>query len=615
MRTNKKKILLGTAVAAAALAVTVGALHTPVAQYIDGRITAAKIAAATEALPEELRTVLEAPELGYVIGGSASEDGYTLDIQADGLYALTGRIALDFDTTKLALDGPDDVSAFHTTAGIKALAEAEDMVSSDKGYACLAWYYNSGGLDARRENKTIATLDFTFKDGYNARDIDASSFRLRAVEEGDMGPFLSAASFQGKGTLYPINYEYLTEQETCGVTFTYEGSDRAPSDGKNVTFSCANNLHEPVNGVLELGGSSYVVYDGGADVTLADGEYQYRVQADGYGPVAGRLTVSEDTNVELTFATEETLVAAAKQALEIGYTGTDTKDHVTSHLTLPITAGDGVDVAWASDSGSVDNAGFVVLPKETGVTVNLTATLTKGQASDTKNFTVYVCSEAELAPKTDVTEPTDETTPAEETKPTVPEVKPETKPAASVRFTDLQTYEEAREAILALADAGIINGTSATTFTPDANIKRGDFLLMLMRMLDVKDTAEAEAFADVPEGSYYYDAIMQARGLGITDGTGANRFTPNAAITRQEMITMTMRAMEITGYLPMAKTNGDLTAFTDKNLIADYAEESMQTAVGQELIRGNDGKLDPLGNTTRAQTAVFLQRIWNAHNS
>ena len=161
----------------------------------------------------------------------------------------------------------------------------------------------------------------------------------------------------------------------------------------------------------------------------------------------------------------------------------------------------------------------------------------------------------------------------------------------------------------------MIRGTSDTTFNPNGDITRGDYILILSRLLALENDGTAEAFSDVPADSYYYDAIMAARAVGIAQGDGTGRFQPKAPITRQDMITLTMRAMEKTGYLSSTNESADLSKFRDSDKIAAYALDNMKKAVGNGLILGDDNQmLTPLAKSTRAQAAVFVERILNTHN-
>jgi len=78
-----------------------------------------------------------------------------------------------------------------------------------------------------------------------------------------------------------------------------------------------------------------------------------------------------------------------------------------------------------------------------------------------------------------------------------------------------------------LASKGVINGTSDTTFTPQADITRADFMILLVKALGL--TAEVTSnFDDVSEKDYYYEYVGIAKELGITTGVGNNKFNPKA---------------------------------------------------------------------------------------
>ena len=101
----------------------------------------------------------------YIIDGQAETGGYTLTLLIEGLYAFTGRAALAFDTEVLRLEGRDDLSAFRMASGTASVAEIRpesEMVSSEGGYACLAWYCTGRGIDARQSPREIAKLRFPF---------------------------------------------------------------------------------------------------------------------------------------------------------------------------------------------------------------------------------------------------------------------------------------------------------------------------------------------------------------------------------------------------------------------------------------------------------------------
>lgn len=182
-----------------------------------------------------------------------------------------------------------------------------------------------------------------------------------------------------------------------------------------------------------------------------------------------------------------------------------------------------------------------------------------------------------------------------------------TQPSTTEPFTDLANHAWAKDAIYTLKNKGIISGISDTEFAPANNIKRGDFILILTRMLSVNDTF-TENFADVPESAYYYNAVGSAKAAGIAQGSGEN-FMPENSITRQDLITLAYRAFLAKGYITETTDLTSLDAFGDKDSISDYAKTSMASMVKAGIIQGADGNVNPLGNATRAEVAVMCARL------
>ena len=107
-----------------------------------------------------------------------------------------------------------------------------------------------------------------------------------------------------------------------------------------------------------------------------------------------------------------------------------------------------------------------------------------------------------------------------------------------VSFTDVADTAWYYDAVTFIAARGITGGTTDTTFSPDATLTRGQFIVMLMRAygLDADDDA-SDNFSDAGD-TYYTGYLAAAKLLGITNGVGDNMFAPEQAITRQEMFTL-----------------------------------------------------------------------------
>jgi len=176
-------------------------------------------------------------------------------------------------------------------------------------------------------------------------------------------------------------------------------------------------------------------------------------------------------------------------------------------------------------------------------------------------------------------------------------------------FDDLAGVPWAKGAIEALASRGVIAGVSETSFNPSANIKRADFIALLVRALELEDSGEAVTmFDDVKETDYFYREVKVAKQLGIASGVGGNRFDPNGSITRQDMMVLADRALAAAG---KALPAGDgLDRFPDAGDAAAYARASAGKLVAAGIVSGMDGKLAPREHLTRAQAAVILYQLW-----
>jgi len=179
-------------------------------------------------------------------------------------------------------------------------------------------------------------------------------------------------------------------------------------------------------------------------------------------------------------------------------------------------------------------------------------------------------------------------------------------------FGDLGSVPWAKKSIEVMASKGIITGTGGNAYSPVLDITRADFLLLLVRTLELWAEVE-DNFYDVKPDAYYYEAVGIARKLGITTGVGNNRFSPKESISRQDMMVLTARALKNFKGLKATAGIAILDRFADRRDIAGYAAENLALLISEGLITGSEGKVNPRGWTTRAETAVFLYRIYNKY--
>ncbi|MGN7764793.1 S-layer homology domain-containing protein [Paenibacillus sp. 22594] len=179
----------------------------------------------------------------------------------------------------------------------------------------------------------------------------------------------------------------------------------------------------------------------------------------------------------------------------------------------------------------------------------------------------------------------------------------------SKTFTDLGTAVWAKNAVEVLASKDILK-TEGHVFNPSTDITRADFLYSLVRALDLTARVNGN-FSDVQKSTYYYNEIAIAKALGITNGLDNDRFGSVSKITRQDMMVLTERALKLEKKLNNQGSAADLERFSDKSEVASYAVNSVAAMVKEGLIEGSGNKVNPTGNTTKAEAAVFLYRLYN----
>ena len=110
-------------------------------------------------------------------------------------------------------------------------------------------------------------------------------------------------------------------------------------------------------------------------------------------------------------------------------------------------------------------------------------------------------------------------------------------------FTDVPAGQWYTDAVLWAVEAGITTGTSATTFSPDAGCTRGQVATFLWRTFGEPESNTGNIFSDIASGAYYYNAVLWAVENGITNGMGDGTFAPDQTCTRGQIVTFLFRAM------------------------------------------------------------------------
>ncbi len=189
--------------------------------------------------------------------------------------------------------------------------------------------------------------------------------------------------------------------------------------------------------------------------------------------------------------------------------------------------------------------------------------------------------------------------PIEPDVPDVPDV-----PDAPKGFTDIDDVSWATESINKLLELGVVSESEDGKFNPNNNIKRSEFIKLIVEALDLNDESAASSFTDVAEDAWYYEYAAAAQKAGIVLGGDDGKFNPESYITRQDMSVIIARALELYG-IKADEEKGQL--FDDDESISDYAKAAIYLLKSLEIINGTgENNFTPLGNATRAQTAKMV---------
>ena len=186
-----------------------------------------------------------------------------------------------------------------------------------------------------------------------------------------------------------------------------------------------------------------------------------------------------------------------------------------------------------------------------------------------------------------------------------PTPTPTPTPGTGLPFTDVPADRWSYPYIKQLYDAGVVSGTSATTFEPTANVTRAQFVTMIAGLAGADVSGYASGpFDDVQAGSWYAPYVNWAAASGIVSGTSATTFDPAAEISRQDMAVMLYNYAQQAG-VQLKQTTA--TPFTDEGSIAAYALPAVQALHSAGVISGMpDGSFQPQATTTREQACVVL---------
>ena len=173
-------------------------------------------------------------------------------------------------------------------------------------------------------------------------------------------------------------------------------------------------------------------------------------------------------------------------------------------------------------------------------------------------------------------------------------------------FKDYNAKSWYAEAVSAAVDNGLLYGKSDTTLDPNGDMTRAEMAAIINRSFGCYKTADISQYKDVSKSKWYYKDVALAVQMGTYNGRSSSSMAPDAPITRQEAMTVVARALEL-DYDAYAKT--DLSKFSDRSKISNWALPYVRAMVGADYIHGRTKGLEPLDNITRAEFAQIFANI------
>ncbi|MCL6754155.1 S-layer homology domain-containing protein [Nostoc sp. CCCryo 231-06] len=184
---------------------------------------------------------------------------------------------------------------------------------------------------------------------------------------------------------------------------------------------------------------------------------------------------------------------------------------------------------------------------------------------------------------------------------------------AQTTFSDVSSNYWAAQFIQQLSQRGVIAGFPDGSFRPEEPVTRAQFAAMVNKAFQKAQQRQPINFADVPSNYWASSAIGQAYTIGFLSGYPGNRFEPNQAIPRQQVLVSLANGL---GYTPGGNTESTLQYFNDASNIASYARSPVAAATEKQIVVNypNVKFLNPTATATRAQVAAFIYQALVSSN-
>ena len=176
------------------------------------------------------------------------------------------------------------------------------------------------------------------------------------------------------------------------------------------------------------------------------------------------------------------------------------------------------------------------------------------------------------------------------------------------KFIDVNEGDWYYDTVNSVYERGLMTGLTDTVFGPADNLVRAQFATIVYRLEGCPEVDYKDAFPDVPENAWFMKAVIWANEAGVVTGyTDSGLFGPADNITREQMAVMMYRYVNKKGYDLGEKA--DFSSYPDAGSVSEFAYEAMRWCVGNRIITGDNGMLNPQGYANRAECATIVSRF------
>ncbi|MBM6887941.1 Ig-like domain-containing protein [Pseudoflavonifractor phocaeensis] len=578
--------------------------------------------------------------------------GFGIDAQLYALGTEDGTVVesnYDSTDTDAYLSVPDNLfwegATAQWNASENAVGYSVFLYQNGKFVKCV----NTNATQYNFSNEIVEKGEYSFDviaiSGSNLFKDSRRSFMSRALHYLDESPEVPVTGVElntQKIELNRVGDVYQIEADVTPINATNQIVNWVSSNPNVATVTDAGLVTAVSNGVTTI---TATTQDGGYTATC---EVLVELTEDPNVPVTGvelntkRITLSQigntyqleaditpisATNQAVTWASSNSNVATVTDAglvtavsegtATITVTTEDGQKVATCTVTVRIESGSG-GTGGGGSSGSttptsytitaVDTNGgaLTIIPKTArkGQTVTITAVPDEGFTLKTLSVTDKTGNKIELTRKTETSYTFKMPASKVTVSATFTEIVVEPEPIV-LPFDDISQSAWYYGAVEYVYSNDMMQGTSATTFSPEVEMSRGMIATVLYRLTNAPTLTGSTPFSDVGGNEWYTDAIQWAAENNIMSGYGNNRFGPMDSVTREQLAVILYNYTASNGI--SVEAAGDLSVFHDAEDTSDWAEKAISWAVGVGLLSGKgNGILDPTGTATRAEVAQIL---------